>query len=348
MTRASHAARTFLMLAALSLVLSAPAEAASHEPFFKGKTIRIVVGYAAGGGFDVYSRTIGRHLAKHIPGAPAIIVENMPGAGGLVAANNLYKVAKPDGLTIAHFLGGLLMGQVLGQKGIEFDARKFEYVASPTRAWPVCAFTKASGISSLEQWMAAKAPPKLGGVATGASSPDNAIRTLKASLGIPAQLVTGYKGTADIRLAAEGGELAGSCWPWTSVRATWRKGLEAGEVGIVLQAAPTPHPDLPKVPLAINLAKTDEARRLIEVAIHNDGVAFYQWALPPGTPKDRVQILRKGFLDTMKDPAFLAEATKARLDIDPVTGDEIEKVVATLFTLEPALVGRLKEVLLSQ
>ena len=335
-----------IALLVLSVGLSALAEAATHEPFFKGKTIRIIVGYAPGGGFDAYSRTFARHLGKHVPGNPAVLVENMPGAGGMITANHLYKVGKPDGLTIGHFIGSLLLGQVLGQKGIEFDARKFEYVASPARAVPVCAFTKASGITNIEQWQTAKTPPKLGGVALGASSPDNAIKVLKSALGLPAQLVSGYKGTANIRLAAESGELAGSCWPWTSIRATWRKALDAGEVTIVLQAGSTPHPDLPNVPLAIKFAKTDEARKLIQVAIHDDAVAFYQYALAPGTPKDRVQMLRKGFQDTMKDPEFLADTAKAKLDIDPVTGEDIEKSVAGLFALEPALVAKLKELLL--
>jgi len=285
-------------------------------------------------------------MGRHIPGNPTIIVENMPGAGGLIVANHVYKIAKPDGLTLGHFIGSFLMGQVLGQKGIEFDARKFEYVGSPARAYPVCALTKASGITSVEAWAAAKTPPKLGGVAIGTSSPDNSIKVLKAALGLPAQIVTGYKGTANIRLAAEGGELAGSCWPWTSVRATWRKGLDAGEVQIILQAGPTPYPDLPNVPLAIKLAKTDEARRLIQIAIHDDATAFYQYAMPPGTPKDRVQAVRKGFVETLKDREFLADAGKAKLDVDPVSGDEIEKNVAGLFALEPAVVARLKELLL--
>jgi tripartite-type tricarboxylate transporter receptor subunit TctC len=326
----------FLALAVLGLALAGSADASGHDAFYKGKTVRILVGYAAGGGFDAYSRTIARHLGRHIPGNPTVVVENMPGAGGLIVANHTYKIARPDGLTVGHFIGSLLMGQVLGQKGIEFDAKKFEYVGSPARAYPVCALT----------WATAKTPPKLGGVAIGSSSPDNAIRVLKAALGLPAQIVSGYKGTADIRLAAEGGELAGSCWPWTSVRATWRKGLDAGEVLIVLQAGPTPYPDLPHVPLALNLAKTDEARKLIQVAIHDDATAFYQYAMPPGTPRDRVGVIRKAFLDTLRDKEFLADATKAKLDINPVSGEEIEKNVASLFGLEPALVARLKELLL--
>ncbi len=319
---------------------------ATQEPFYKGKTVRIIVGFTAGGGFDVYSRAIARHMTRHIPGNPTIIVENMPGAGSLISANYLYKIAKPDGLSIGHFIGGLLLGQVLGQKGIEFDARKFEYIGAPVNEHPVCALTKASGVTSLERWMAAPTPVKMGGVAPGASNPDNITRAIKAALGLPIQLVTGYKGTAEIRLAAEGGELAGSCWGWGSLRATWRKGLDAGEVQVVLQITPRSHPDLPGVPLAINFAKTDEARRILEVAVHNDSLLVRTYTLPPGTPKDRVQILRKAFQETLRDPAFLAEAERTKLEIAPVTGEDIERAVGNLFKLEPALIAKLRTILL--
>jgi tripartite-type tricarboxylate transporter receptor subunit TctC len=197
------------------------------QDYYRGKTIRIVVGFSAGGGFDTYARAIGRHMSKHIPGQPAIIVENMTGAGSLIAANQVFKVAKPDGLTIGHFIGGLFLGQVLGQKGIEFDARKFEFIGAPVTDHVVCAMTKASGITGVDTWSASKTPVKLGGVAPGASTPDNATRIFKAALGLPIQLVTGYKGTADVRLAAESGELAGGCWGWDSVKVTWRKALDS-------------------------------------------------------------------------------------------------------------------------
>ena len=133
----------------LFIPLSLNARAFAQESFYKGKTIRVVVGFSAGGGFDTYSRAIARHWGKHIPGNPTIIVENMTGAGSLIAANHVYVVAKPDGLTIGHFIGGLFLGQVLGQQGIEFDARKFEYLGAPVKDHVVCAFTKASTITSL-------------------------------------------------------------------------------------------------------------------------------------------------------------------------------------------------------
>lgn len=325
------------------LAASAPAAA---QDFYKDKTIRIVVGFTAGGGFDAYSRAIARHMSRHIPGHPTIIVENMPGAGSLISANYVYKIAKPDGLTIGHFIGGLFLGQVLGQKGVEFDARRFEFIGAPTYEHPVCALTKASGITSLDRWFAAPAPVKIGGVAPGSSNPDNIVRAIKAAIGLPIHLVTGYKGTAEIRLAAEGGELAGSCWGWGSVRATWRKGLDSGEVLVVLQITAKPHADLPNVPLAINYAKTEEARRILDVAVHNDSVLVRSYTLPPGTPKDRVQILRQAFQATLRDPAFLAEAEKTRLEIAPVTGEEIERTVANLFKLDAATIAKLRTILL--
>ena len=334
-----------LLLATLMTVLSNSSASAAADDFYKGKTIRIIVGFSAGGGFDTYARTLGRHMGKHTPGNPTVVVENMTGAGSLIAANHVYKVAKPDGLTIGHFIGGLFLGQVLGQKGIEFDARKFEYIGAPVTDHVACALTKASGITSVESWTAFKTPVKLGGVAPGASTPDNATRIFKAALGLPIQLVSGYKGTAEIRLAAEGGELAGGCWGWDSIKVTWRKALESGDAVVVLQANRRNHPDLPKVPQAITLAKTDEARRLIEVGIHGDSDIVRTYTLPPGTPKDRVQILRKAFEATLKDPEFLADAKKSELNVDPVSGEEVEKTIAGLFKLEPSLVSKLKEIL---
>lgn len=337
--------RIWLLLLALGLGLLTGKPAASQDAFYRGKTIRIIVGFAAGGGFDTYSRVIARHMGRHIPANPTIIVENMTGAGSLIAANHVFNRAAPDGLTIGHFIGGLFLGQVLGQKGIEFDARKFEYIGAPVKDHVVCALTKASGITSVEKWMAAKTPVKMGGTAPGNSTPDNATRVLKAALGLPIQLVTGYKGTSQIRLAAESGELGGGCWGWDSISATWRKGLDAGDVTVVIQAASTPHPDLSKVPSAIKLAKTEEARQLIEVGIHSDSEIVRTYTLAPGTPKERVQILRKAFMETMKDPEFVADANKAKLGVDPVSPDEIEKMIAGLFKLDSAMVANLKKIL---
>ena len=337
--------RAFLCALAGVLGLSAAASAAGVEDFYKGKNIRVVVGFSAGGGFDTYARALARHMGKHIPGSPTVVVENMTGAGSLIAANHVFKVAKPDGLTIGHFIGGLFLGQVLGQPGIEFDARKFEFIGAPISDHVVCAMTKASGITSMDRWMASKTPVKMGGIAPGTSTPDNATRILKAALGLPIQLVTGYKGTAEVRLAAEGGEVAGGCWGWDSVSVTWRKALDSGEAVVVLQANRKTHPELANVPQAIKFAKTEEGRKMIDVGIHGDSDIVRTYNLPPGTPKDRVQALRAAFAATLKDPEFVADAKKSRLNIEPIPAEDIEKDIAGLFKLDPALVGKLKDVL---
>ena len=334
----------------LLIVIAAPSlahagEASNVADFYRGKNVRVVVGFSAGGGFDTYARALARHMSRHIPGGPSVTVENMTGAGSLIAANHIFKVAKPDGLTIGHFIGGLFLGQVLGQPGIEFDARKFEFIGAPISDHVVCAMTKASGITSMDRWMASKTPIKMGGIAPGTSTPDNATRILKVALGLPIQLVTGYKGTADVRLAAESGEVAGGCWGWDSVGVTWRKALDSGEAIVVLQANRKTHPELANIPQAIKFAKSEEARRMIDVGIHGDSDIVRTYTLPPGTPKERVMALRRAFDATLKDPEFVADANKSHLNIGAIPVEDIEKDISGLFKLDPALVSKLKDVL---
>ena len=335
---------SFITTASLCLALVGAARAATDE-FFSGKVVRIVVGSSAGGGFDTYARTIARHIGKHIPGNPTVIVENMPGAGQRIAANYVYKAAKPDGLTLGHFYGGLLLGQILEQGGIEFDAMKFEYVGVPQKDRTVCALTKSSGITNVEKWLTAKAAVKLGSTGTDDVQLYGIPKILNAALGLPVQVVAGYKGTADIRLAAETGELAGACWGWESIKATWRKAVEAGDVVVVVQTVPQSHPDLPKVPLAINFAKSEEARELIQTGIHDVNAITRPYVLPPGTPKGRLQLLRKAFMETVRDPDFLADADKSKLEVNPMSGEELERTVVSFFKLKPATLTRLKAVL---
>lgn len=326
------------------MMLVWPMCASAQEPFFKGKTVRIVVGFAAGGGFDTYTRAIARYWGRHIPGNPSIIVENMAGAGSLIAANHVYKAARPDGLTIGNFGGGLFMQQIKGGAGIEFDARKFEFLGVPVQDNRSCVFTKASGITSMERWMAAKTPVKVGATAPGDLVHDGP-KILQAALGLPIHLVSGYKGTADIRLGAESGELAGGCWGWDSIKATWSRALDSGEAIMVVQMVSKPHPDLPKVPLAISYAKSDDARQLIESGVTIPAITNRPYVVTPGTPKDRVQMLRKAFDATMKDPEFVADAKKSRIDLEPIGGAEVQKMVADMFNLSPALIAKLRDAL---
>jgi tripartite-type tricarboxylate transporter receptor subunit TctC len=325
------------------LARAASSAAAAADEYYRGKTVRIVVGLSAGGGFDIYARALARHMGKHVPGSPSFVVENMPGAGSMIAANHVYKAAKPDGLTIGHFVGSLFMQQLLGRPGAEFEATKYEFIGAPIPEKSACALTKASGVTSMERWFAAKTPVKLG--ATGSGPIVDVPKILKSALGLPIQLVLGFKGTAEIRLAAESGELAGACWSWDAIKSTWTRGLESGDINIVLQAVAKPFAELPKVPLAISYAKSEDARQLIQVGIHDAADIARPFVMPPNTPKDRVQIIRQAFLATLKDPAFLAEAEKSKLDVDPITGEALEKIVTGIYKMNPATLAKLKEVL---
>ncbi len=328
---------------ALIVFLSA-SQAKAQDSFYKGKTVRIIVGASAGGGYDTYSRTIARHMGKHIPGNPTFVVENMPGAGFLISANYIYKIAKPDGLTIGHFIGGLFLQQLLEKPGIEFDARNFEYIGVPTQDNYVLGVAKATGITSMDQWFSTKTVVKLGGVGVG-SATDDIPKVLAATIGLPMQLVTGFKGTADVRLAFNSGEVQGVCNAWESFRSTWRNELDSGNVVIVLQTIAKRHPELPNVPLAIDFAKTEEAKRLINALVHSVGPTARPYVLPPKTPKEQLATLRNAFMQTMKDPEFLAEAAKAKLDINPLDGAELERNVREVFNLDKLLVPKAKEIL---
>ena len=319
--------------------------ASTDGDFYRSKVIRMIVGFSPGGGFDTFARTLSRHMGKYVPGNPTIIVENMTGAGSLIAANHIYKVAKPDGLTIGAFNGNQVLGQLVGAQGIAFDARKMSWLGAPGYNHDLCLLSQKTGITAADQWLASKTVFKLAGSAPGATT-DDVAKVLKEAIGLPMRLISGYKGTADMRVAVESGEIDGLCgFSWVSVRTTWRKAVETNQVTIMLQSAPKAHADLPKVPLSISFAKTAEARQLIEAGIHTPSSITYSYSLPPNMPKERLQLLRKAFSSTMKDQDFLNDAGKANLEIAPASGEEIEQSIQNMFKTPSAVVAKLKEVL---
>ncbi len=330
----------------LAFVAGASTTAVGEE-FYKGKTLIFVVGFSAGGGFDTYTRLIGRHIGKHIPGNPITVVQNRTGAGSLIAANYIYNRAKRDGTVIGNWIGPLILQAVMGSKAARIDGRKLNFLGVPTADSGVCALTKASGIKNVKDWFASKRPIKIGATGPG-STTDDPPKLLKAAIGLPIKMVEGYGGTAKIRLAAESGEIDGGCWAWQSIKPTWRSGIESGNVKPILQMTLESHPELKHVPLAINYAKSDNAKQLLKIAAGPYGAMARPYTLPPGTPKDRVQLLRKAFLATLRDPELLAEAKKSKLEIGPIDGPTIAKLAADLYKLDPALLSRLKEILISK
>ncbi|MGZ9129959.1 MAG: hypothetical protein ACXW4Z_19460 [Candidatus Binatia bacterium] len=333
-----------ILLPILISVLPLAARAASVEEFYKGKTIQFIVGGSAGGGYDTYTRLIGRHIGQYIPGKPSTVVQNMPGAGMLIAANYIYNSAPRDGTVIGNWSGPLIMQHMMGNPAVLFEGRKFGWLGMPTADAMVCMTTERSGIRSAEDWRKAKARVKLGGNGPGTPGTDDT-KVLAAAAEFPLQVIEGYKGTADIRIAAETGELDGSCTlSWQSAKVTWANALKAKQVHVVLQMMLEPHPELKGVPLAVDFAKTDEGKKLLRIASEVYGKQRL-YSLPPGVPEQRLRTLQKAFIATLKDPQFLAEAEKAKLEIDPIDGPGIEKMVNGLYEIEPAVVSRVKQIL---
>jgi tripartite-type tricarboxylate transporter receptor subunit TctC len=336
--------RIFSTWIALIFLALLPGQPAGAQDFYKDKTIRFIVGYSAGGSFDLYTRVIARHFSNHVPGNPTTLVENMTGASGIIAANHLYNIAKPDGLTIGAWAAPLILQQIMGNEAVKFDARKFGYLGVPSPYDTVCTFNDKSGIATIDDWFKAKRPMKISSIGPGTSTSDIP-RLLKAALNLPLDVLEGYKGGADARLAVESGEVDGYCGSWQTVETVWRSAYESGKIHAVLQASLQSHPRYKQVPLAISFAKTDLAKQLVTVADSAHGAQF-PYTVPPGMAKDRLELLQKGFVDTLKDPEFLAEAKKSKLDIEVIDGPTIAKKFGALFELKPDTVAKLKEVLL--
>jgi tripartite-type tricarboxylate transporter receptor subunit TctC len=320
---------------------------ASVEDFYKGKTIQFIVGGSAGGGYDTYTRLIARHFAQYVPGKPSTVVQNMPGAGMLIAANYTFNSAPRDGSVIGHWSGPLILQHMMGNPAVQFEGRKFGWLGMPTSDSLVCILTERSGIKTAEEWRKAKTRVKLGAIGPGTSGTDDT-KLLAAATDFPLQIIEGYKGTADIRVAAETGEVDGTCaFGWQSAKVTWANALRAGQVHVVLQTMLESHPELKSVPLAIDYAKTDEGKKLLRIASELYGKQRL-YSLPPQVPEERIRTLQKAFLSTLKDPQFLAEAEKAKLEINPIDGPGIEKMVNGLYEIEPATVNRVKQLLASK
>ncbi|HUF40685.1 MAG TPA: hypothetical protein VMR20_01915 [Verrucomicrobiae bacterium] len=333
------------LLVLLLVSWASPSSQAATEEFYKGRTVRFVVGFAAGGGFDTYTRVIARHIGRHIPGNPSTIVENMTGAGSLIAANHVFGAAKPDGLTVGNFIGPVILQQSLGNPAAKFDGRKFGWLGAPTGDSVVCALTRASGIKSVEDWIASKRPIKIGGTGPGSTTVD-VPKLVSAAIDLPTDVIAGFKGTSGVRLAAEGGEIDGGCWAWESIKPTWGKAIDAGDVNVVIQTTLESHSDLKHVPVAVKYAKTDRARGLLRVIDGPYGRMARPYSVPPGTPPDRLAVLQKAFSATLKDPEFLAEAKKTRLQIDPIDAPAIEKLISDLYEMSPEFKAQLRPIIL--
>jgi tripartite-type tricarboxylate transporter receptor subunit TctC len=323
---------------AASSTPSATAQTAAADKF-KGKTFEVVVGYDTGGGYDIYGRALSRHIGKHLPGNPTVILKNMPGAQTRTAANYLYNIAPKDGTVIATVARGLPTDELLGSGGIRFESTKFNWIGSMNNEVSVGVAWHTSPIKTFED-------TKNKEMIVGAIA-DSLLfaQVMNAVLGTKFKMITGYKSGAEIGLAMERGELEGRMgWSWSSILSMNPEWIRDGKVRNLVQFSTSKHADLPNVPLVTELATTDEDRALLELVFSRQ-VIGRPFIAPPGVDPETVQILRKAFDDTMKDPAFLAEMQKANLEVNPIPGKDVQELINRLFKTPPAVLERAKVII---
>jgi tripartite-type tricarboxylate transporter receptor subunit TctC len=337
------------ILSCLALVVPA-ARADAVADFYKGKLIRVVVGFGSGGGYDVYARLLSRHLGRHIPGNPALVVQNMPGAGGMRAANFLYTAAPRDGTTIGTFSRDMPLLAVMGtNSGVQFDPRRFTWLGSSSsfRDDAYVLMVRADApVKSIEEARRPGGPMLvLGGSAEGAPGNDVPM-ILRDTIGLNVKVVGGYPDTAAIFLAMERGEVSGRTVDLSTLRTFRPQWLKpGGGMRVLLQfARAARHPDFPDIPTARELAPTDAARALIELTELPYTMAR-PFMAPPDLPPDRAQALQAAFLAMHEDPQYLDEAARLRLDVSPVGGGDILRTIDRITGATPDVVDHLRRLL---
>src|SRR5580692_5468626 len=329
------AAALFAVLFPVAIVL-----AQSAGDFYKGRDIDLYIGYSTGGAYDLYARLIGRHMGAHIPGHPTLVPKNMEGAGSLRLANYLYRVAPPDGSAFGTIGRGIAFDPLLIGQGDAFDAQKFSWIGSANNEVSVCVAMQGSGITKFEDLFTKELT--VGGTGTSADT-DQFPRVLNNVLGTHLKIVEGYPGGNDVVLAMERGEVQGRCgWSWSSVKSTHKSWIDDKRMIVLVQLSPNKHPELPDVPSVTDFAKNDEQRAILKMIFARQ-VIGRPYAAPPNLPADRLAALRTAFMDTMKDKDFLAEAEKTDLEINPVSGEDVEKLVKEIYATPADIIAKAKE-----
>jgi tripartite-type tricarboxylate transporter receptor subunit TctC len=319
-----------------ALMLAGHARADAVADFYRGRTVTVIVGYTAGGGYDLYARALARHMGRHLPGNPTFIVQNITGAGSLNAANHIYNVSAKDGTAFGTFGRGIAMEPLIGTATkAQFDATRFTWLGSGTNEVSLCATWHSSPVKAWED--ARKTPFTVGGEGAG-SDPDVFAALVRNTFGAKLKLVSGYHGTTDIILAIERGEVDGRCgWSWSSLKSTRPNWVAEKKLNYLVHMSETKAPELPDVPLISEFA--NERQKQILKLVLSRQIVGRPFAAPPGVPEDRKLALRKAFDDTLKDAAFLEEAGKLKLEVNPVSGVEVEKLMRELFATPKDIVA---------
>jgi len=314
--------------------------AAAQADFYKGKTIELIISTGVGGGLDTNARMVARNLSKHIPGNPTIIAKNMPGAGHVRAANYIYNQAPKDGTTIGTLIPAFIMAQVLNRTdAIQFDAAKMQWLASTSASNSTVYVSKSAGVDTVED--AKKKPVLMGGTGAGSYTTLYPI-VMNHVLGTQFKIVSGYTSTAEIGLAMERGEVQGRAGNnFNSLKSENPELLRDGKIAILAQVGLERDPEFKAVPLMTDFAKNDEERQILKL-FSADVVIGRPFMTAPGVPADRVAILRKAFVDLVRDPDFLKETKQANIDVELVEGEKVQKIVEELVGTPPDIVAKAK------
>ena len=332
------------MVAMLVSIVSGTSRVAADSAggSYAGQTVKIVVGNPVGGGFDVHARLFSRYLGRHIPGKPNVIIANMPGAGGVAAANYLFQAAKPDGLTIGAWNPSLILRGALGDERMKFDGAKFRWIGSITRSTEVCAIMGFRGLKNWQQIRTAKDPILMGATGPGAGS-HYLPSLLHAGTGANLQIVTGYGGTAPILMALHRREVHGACWNWESMRVIAKEALEAEGPAKLIPFLIDRKPQdagLKDVPLfRENLA--GEYLKMYEALTAHTSF-FYPMMFPPGVSEETLSILRRAFTGAIRDPELIMEASTSGITLESSNGDEIEALIPKILDLNENVRRNLK------
>jgi tripartite-type tricarboxylate transporter receptor subunit TctC len=339
--------RTLLACLLLLAVLSSNAHAQS-EPFFKGKQIKIIVGFTAGGIVDLWARLFTQYMGKYIAGNPDLIVQNVPGGGSMIAANQLYNIAKPDGLTLGMVSTGLYFDQLMGRKEVQFDWGRFGWIGSPVRNFEVLTMRADTPYRSIEDIQKAAQPPRCGTTGTGATG-HYFPKFIDESLGANIQIVLGYPGNRDVEVAIERGEV--HCYAITKeafLRDPGRSWLKKGFVRALVQGAQkrdTLFPDTPTIYELMDKHKTPEELKRFASVLLSPGAIGRPLMTPPNMPAERLKTLRDAYAKMIADPEFLADAKKREWDVEYISGEDLEATAKKAVNQTPETIGRLKKIL---
>lgn len=305
--------------------------------FYKGKQVKVIVGYPAGGGYDAYARLLARHIGRHIPGTPNVMPSNMPGAGSMIAANYLYARASKEGTEFGIFAGGMALNPLLGNKEARFNAEKFSWIGSMNQETSLCVAWATTSIKSIEDVFKKELT-----IGTASSTGTSFVFPTSSNylLGTKFKLVSGYKGSRGVMLALERGEVEGMCGlPLASIQTRQPQWLKENKINILLQETTRRHPELPDVPTVMDFAKTNDIKRIVNL-IYGWQVMGRPFTAPPDVPKDRIKALRAAFNAAMKDPKLLDEAKKTKFELNPLTAEEIEEFLSSVYKTPAGLVER--------